>query len=312
MWPKPGEAVSTLKSAYVSRAKTPGGGWLLVGAGVYLADASKAARDTERMTAPELMALVRDGAALFERVGEAAYPQFREKGSKWFRGDTYFVVYTLDGTRTFHAPDPSLEGKDIRGDKDVQGRPYGSMFLAVGAGPSGEGWVHYLYPEPGDIFPAWKSAFVKRVTAPSGKQYLIRSAVYNLQMSQAFVEDVVDRAAARVAARGRDAFAELRDRAGPFVFMDNYVFVTASDGTQLVNGAYPALEGKNLLDLKDVKGKALVREYLGAASKAGSAWVEYYWYKPGDNVPVPKQAYVRMVRHGPDTYFVGSGLYLPE
>jgi signal transduction histidine kinase len=94
--------------------------------------------------------------------------------------------------------------------------------------------------------------------------------------------------------------------------METYAFVTSPEGTQLVNAGYPALEGKNILDLKEVKGKALVREYIDAASRAGAGWVEYYWYKPGENTPVRKQAYVRMVRHGAETYVVGSGLFLDE
>jgi hypothetical protein len=42
----------------------------------------------------------------------------------------------------------------------------------------------------------------------------------------------------------------------------------------------------------------------------GSAWVDYYWYKPGHNTPTLKQAYVRKVQFGRETYIVGSGLYV--
>jgi signal transduction histidine kinase len=89
-----------------------------------------------------------------------------------------------------------------------------------------------------------------------------------------------------------------------------YVFVNAADGTELVNAAQPSMEGKNVIDLKDVKGKPLVHDYIAAAMKDGNAWVEYYWYKPGDNTPVRKQAYVRKVQSGEDTYIVGSGVYM--
>ncbi|HEX7406558.1 MAG TPA: cache domain-containing protein, partial [Candidatus Binatia bacterium] len=91
MWPKPGESVSTQKSAYVSKAKM-GEKWVLVGCGVYLADAPKEAQAAKKMTAPELMTLVREAAAVLETQGEEAYPEFRKKGSKWFRDDTYFFV----------------------------------------------------------------------------------------------------------------------------------------------------------------------------------------------------------------------------
>jgi signal transduction histidine kinase len=130
-----------------------------------------------------------------------------------------------------------------------------------------------------------------------------------MQMDQAFIEDVVDRAAALVADRGKEAFGVLRDKRGPFVFMDTYVFVDSPDGVELVNPAQHSLEGRNIIDLRDAKGKALIREYIEAARKQGSAWVDYEWYKPGDNAPAHKRAYVRQVKSGPDTYYVGSGLY---
>ena len=309
MWPKPGESVSTLKSAYVSKAKL-GDQWVLVGCGVYLADAPKTVPVAKKMTALELMTLVREGAAVLEKNGEKAYPEFRKKGSKWFRDDTYFFVWTMDGTPTFYAADPAREGQNDSGLKDVLGRPIGKMFLEMAASSSGEGWIHYMYPEPGDIFPTWKSTFVKRVTFPSGKQHIIGCGIYNMQMDKAFIEDVVNHAAALVADRGREAFRQLRDKTGPFVFMDTYVFVETTDGTELVNPAQLSLEGKNIIDLKDVKGKAAVQEEIAAAMKDGSAWVECYWYKPGSNTPARKQTYVRKVQSGRDTYIVGSGVYM--
>lgn len=311
MWPKPGESVSTQKSTYVSKAKLRDH-WVMVGCGVYLAQAPKAVQATRKMTAPQLMTLVREGAVVFEKQGEAAYPEFRQKGSKWFRDDTYFFVWSLDGTRVFHAANPAVEGLNVSAIKDVLGRPFGRMFLDAAASPSGEGWVHYMYPEPGDIFPTWKSAFVKRVTFPSGKQYIVGCGIYNMQMDKAFIEDVVNRAAALVAARGKEAFPQLRDKTGPFVFMDTYVFLNSPDGTELINPAQPSLEGKNVMEVRDVNGKAFVQEYLAAAMNRGSGWVDYYWYQPGDNTPARKQAYVRKVQSGQDTYVVGSGFYLEK
>ncbi|HET9512799.1 MAG TPA: cache domain-containing protein, partial [Gemmatimonadales bacterium] len=279
LWPKPGESVSTRKSAHVSLARLAGKP-VMVGCGTYLADAPKAAR-VKQMTAGELMALVREGAALLEQEGEQAYPEFRTRGSKWFRYNTYFFVWTTDGIRTFQAPEPALEGQDVRGLKDIAGRPIGEMILGVGTGPTGEGWVHYMYPEPGDIFPAWKSTFLKRVTFPSGKQHILGCGIYHMQMDRVLVEDLVDRAAALLAEKGKEAFGQLRDKTGPFVFMDTYVFVHSMNGTELVNPAQPSLEGRNLMDLKDVRGKAVVREQITAVTQDASAWLECHWYRPG-------------------------------
>jgi len=293
----------------VSRAKM-GTKWVLVGCGVYLVDAPKAVPVAAKMTAPELMTLVREAAAVFEQHGDKAYPEFRTMGSKWFHDETYFFALTMDGTDVFHAADPAREGRNDIGLKDVLGRAFVKMSLEAAAGPSGEGWVHYMYPEPGNIFPAWKSTFVKRVTFPSGIPHAIGCGIYNMQMEKAFIEDVVGRAATLVTKQGTGAFAQLRDKTGPFVFMDTYVFVHTLDGTELVNPAQPSLEGRNLMELRDLRGKAVVQEQTAAAMKFGSAWMECYWFKPGDNTPARKDTYVRKVQSGPQTYIVGSGVYM--
>lgn len=308
MWPKPGESVSTQKTSYVSKARI-GDKWVMVGCGVYLADAPRAISKEKKMTAPELMMLVRDAAILFEQQGENAFPEFRNNGSKWFRDNTYFFVWTMDGVRFFHAANPAGEGENMSGIKDVLGRPWGKMFLDAVNTLQGEGWVHYMYTEPGDIFPTWKSSFLKKVTFPSGKRYLIGCGIYNMDMDKAFIEDVVNKASDLVAERGKESFGQLRDKTGPFVFMDTYVFVDNIDGIELVNPAHPTLEGKNLINEKDLKGKYMVRDYIDAAKKSNGAWVDYYWYRPGENTQARKYTFVRKVKHRAETFIVGAGFY---
>jgi len=308
MWPKPGESVSTGKSAFVSKAKM-GDKWVLVGSGIYLPEARKEMPTAKKMKATELMTLVREGAAVLQKDGEMAYPEFRKKNSKWYRDNTYLFVFNMDGARVLHPVEPESEGQNDAGLKDVIGRAIGKMILETGASLSGEGWVHYMYPEPGEVFPTWKSSFVKRVTYPDGKQYIVGSGIYNMEMDKAFIEDVVNRAAALVEEQGKEAFVLLRDKKGPFVFMDTYVFVDNQEGVELVNAAQPGLEGKNLINEKDINGKLLERDIIDSATKKGSAWVDYYWYKPGQNEPAHKQAFVRKVQHGNETYIVGAGFY---
>lgn len=308
MWPKPGESISTEKATYVSKAKL-GNQWVLVGCGVYLADAPRATSSKPKMSATELLTLVRDAAKLLEQQGEKALPAFREKGSRWFHDDTYFFLWTLDGTRIFHAANPAGEGMDVSRLKDVQGRPIGQMCIETGATPGGEGWIHYLYPEPGDIFPTWKSTYIKRITFPSGEQYLLGCGIYNMQMDRTFIEELVNRAANLVASQGAGAFTQLRSKTGPFVFMNVYVFVQDTKGTELVNAAQPSLEGQNLLNMRDLKGKPVIKEQRDAVLKKGSTWLSFYWYRPGDNTPALKHTYARKVQYRGTSFIVGSGFY---
>lgn len=68
------------------------------------------------------------------------------------------------------------------------------------------------------------------------------------------------------------------------------------------------LQGKNLYDHKDVKGKYVIRE-LSAAAKKGGGFVEFYWVKPGTKGEKKKRGYVEPIP-GTD-YFIGTGVYLP-
>jgi len=68
------------------------------------------------------------------------------------------------------------------------------------------------------------------------------------------------------------------------------------------------LQGKNLYDHKDVKGKYVIRE-LSAAAKKGGGFVEFYWVKPGTKGEKKKLGYVEPIP-GTD-YFIGTGVYLP-
>ena len=66
------------------------------------------------------------------------------------------------------------------------------------------------------------------------------------------------------------------------------------------------------MEMKDPDGKMLTVDMLEVAKSKGAGWVDYYWYKPGENTPARKVSYVRKVVSGRDTFIVGSGLYLDE
>jgi signal transduction histidine kinase len=133
-----------------------------------------------------------------------------------------------------------------------------------------------------------------------------------MPLDRTLIEDLVDRAAERIQKEGKRAFPELRDKTGPFVFMDTYIFVQDLTGVELVNPAQPSLEGRNLRDLKDAQGTKVVREQIALAKKKDRAWMDVYWYRPGTNEPAPKHTYLRRVTSAGKTYIVGSGLYSTE
>jgi signal transduction histidine kinase len=309
LWPKPGESIPTQKSSYVEKVKFKDS-WVLVGCGVYLADAPVSAKPVPTLSADAVIRLVNESAAMLSTQGESAYAEFRKAGNKWRQGSTYLFSMDSKGTRKLNAARPNLEGLNIADEKDIHGRPYGKMMLEIAHSKSGEGWVHYLYPKPGNLFPMWKSAFCKRVILPDGEKHLLCAGSYAMAMNDTLIEDVVNQAAMLIQQKGPAAFQELRDPHEKFRFMDTYIFVNSNDAMELVNGGTPYMEGKNVANLKDAKGTPLAINCIKEAKEKGKAWVDCYWYKPGENIASLKKTFVKKVEFGKDWYVVGSGYYV--
>lgn len=88
-----------------------------------------------------------------------------------------------------------------------------------------------------------------------------------------------------------------------------YFFVNDYHGKTLVHGAKPALEGRDLWDLKSKDGKFLIRD-IDQAAKDGSGFTSYMWDKPGFAEPVDKISYVKTLDKW--DWIIGTGLYIDD
>lgn len=260
----------------------------------------------------QLVALVKDAASVIEQRGEAAFSEFKKRGAKWLHDDTYIFVIGLDGYVYVNPSRPELEGKVQIGLKDLMGKAFIKSFVreATAYSSKSDGWSHYVWFRPGEENPMWKTSYVKRVKAPSGKEYIVGSGLYEMKMEKLFVVDMVEKAAELITKRGKQAFGELKDPMGDFNYLTSYVFVLDANGKDLVNPAFPGFEGQNVRDLKDVTGRYFIRDMMKALEGADSVWIDYMWPKPRQAAPSKKIAYVKKVTVNKETYYVGSGVYL--
>jgi signal transduction histidine kinase len=260
-----------------------------------------------------LVSSVQAAASEVRTNGEAAFAAFRRPGAPWFQGEAYIVVLGSDGRSLVYPPDLRGEGLNYRDFQDLGGKPFGRQIMAVAESASGRGWVHYQWRRPNsrDRRPVWKATYVERVTAPSGRTYLVLSGLYEPPMVKAFVVDAVESAALLLQREGRAAFAALRDPLGPFFYQDTYAFVLDRNGTLLLNPAFPALEGRNFTNWPDPAERANAAESLKAVLKDGSTWTTYSWPRPlAPKLLESKTTYLRrVVAPGGEVLIVGSGLY---
>jgi cytochrome c len=112
--------------------------------------------------AKQIVALVEKAAALIDSKGKPIFPEFRKTDSEWRTGDTYLFVNDLKGMVLLNPAFPELEGKDLSGRKDSNGKLFFLEFLKV-VQSKGSGWVDYMFPKPGQSQPSQKWSYVKAV-----------------------------------------------------------------------------------------------------------------------------------------------------
>lgn len=266
----------------------------------------------DHAAARQLVAFVKAAADLVKIKGEKAFPQFRKKGGKWFKGERYIFVDTLGGVCMVNPALPSQEGKNLWHVKDVNGNRIVAHFIReVTYRHKSQGWSHYLWPRPGAKKPVWKSAYVIRVKAPSGREYIVGSGVYNMPMEKCFAIDLVKEAVELLKRIGQRAFSIIGARNQGFYYKHAYVWVVNQKGVLLVNAGFPRLVGKSLWNRKDKAGVYVVREYIALAKKLGRGWTTYRWPKPpGRKKWSTKHNYVEAVKVGGELLVVGCGVYL--
>ena len=260
----------------------------------------------------ELVLLVQEASEVINQRGiDRACSEFQSFESRWFQGESYVFVLAMDGEAICHPAQPNLHGKSLLELRDPHGKPIVQNFLQELSDGDDEGWVHYLWPKPGETTFFWKSTYVRRVF-DEDTEYIVGSGLYSMKMERFFVVEQVEDASRLISQMGTSAFSLIKDRSSGFRFLDAYIFVMSFDGIQQINLGFPELEGVNLLDFQDSHGKLVSREMLRLLEGQPAGWVEYMWPKPGEGLPSRKSSYVRLVEIEDQRYVVGAGVYLEQ
>ena len=127
------------------------------------------------------------------------------------------------------------------------------------------------------------------LAALAGAAPLVRAADV---VTKPEAEAMVKKALAYLKANGREkTFAEIDKKDGQFVDRDLYLTVYGLDGVVRAHGANAKMIGKNLMELKDVDGKAFVKERVEMAKKKVPFWQDYKFNNPVSGKIEPKTMY---------------------
>lgn len=117
---------------------------------------------------------------------------------------------------------------------------------------------------------------------------------------------MVKKAVTFIKTNGKDkGYAEISNKAGQFNDRDLYVVVYGLDGVVRAHGANEKMIGKNLIELKDIDGKAFVKERVELAQSKGTFWQDYKFTNPVSKKVEPKSMYCEKL----DDVAVCGGIY---
>jgi hypothetical protein len=117
---------------------------------------------------------------------------------------------------------------------------------------------------------------------------------------------MVKKGVAFIRANGKEkGYADISSKASQFKDRDLYLVVYGLDGTVHAHGANEKMIGRNLIELKDVDGKAFVKERVELGSTKGTFWQSYKFTNPTNKKIEAKRMYCERL----DDTVVCGGIY---
>jgi methyl-accepting chemotaxis protein len=89
-----------------------------------------------------------------------------------------------------------------------------------------------------------------------------------------------------------------------------YLWINDLHPRMIMHPTRPELDGKDVTDDADPKGKKLFQAFVQTVREKGAGFVDYEWPRPGADRPVPKLSYVK--GYEPWGWILGSGVYLDD
>lgn len=154
------------------------------------------------------------------------------------------------------------------------------------------------------IFPAFKNHIM------DGKREMIKEMVQMVCTGLSAYEKEVRDGRFTLEEAQRKAKEHIRRlRYGPE--MKDYFWINDIHGKMVMHPYRMDLEGKNVIDLRDKKGKYLVKEFLKVVKAHGAGYVDYMWqWKDNPRRIVPKLSFVK--EFAPWGWIIGTGIYVED
>ncbi|PLY09813.1 MAG: chemotaxis protein [Arcobacter sp.] len=202
----------------------------------------------------------------------------------------YFWINDTDAVIIMHPIKPQLNGKNLDNHKDQNGKKIFHEFAQV-AESNGDGFVDYVWPKPGFEKPQPKVSYVK-LFKPFN--WVIGTGEYVSDVSTALKEEALK------------SIASMR------YGESGYFWINDSKPKMLMHPIKPSLNGKDLSNNSDAKGKKHFVEMVkvSTAKKEGGL-VNYWWDRPNKKGD-PRQKFSYVQKFEPWDFIIGTGAYVDD
>ena len=202
----------------------------------------------------------------------------------------YFWVNDTNAVIVTHPIKPALNGKDMAEYKDQGGKKIFSEFAAV-AKKDSEGFVDYVWPKPGFEAPQLKVSFVK-LFKPFN--WVIGTGEY--------VDDVTT----KIQDEAKKVISDMR------YGTDGYFWINDSYPKMVMHPIKPSLNGEDLSNNKDAKGKKHFVEMTEVVKKnKDGGLVKYFWDRP-DKKGDPREKFSYVQKFEPWDWIIGTSAYVDD
>ena len=156
-----------------------------------------------------LVSKVATAVEAIKAKGEDFFPELRT--ASWYKDSNYVFVADLSGVGIVNPPAPEFEGVNALQLKDSWGTQMIKQYLEELTVHNKQSvWVHYFGINPVSGKEEWKSTFVMKAIAASGKGYAVGSGIYNMKMESILVGDDLQKACDLIEKDGLGAVEELK------------------------------------------------------------------------------------------------------
>lgn len=274
---------------------------LLFTSALFAADkTAPTATSGENSETARAQALLAKAVEYFKANHDKALPAFI-RSSEFISGELYvYVIGTNGGFLASGGSSSALIGRDVTNMRDAAGKEFFREMIDT-AKSKGSGVVEYRWLNRVDRKVERKVTYFQKV----GNR-IIAVGYYIPRASQEQAKALLKDAVTEVKKSPTSAFAAFNDLNGKFIQDDLYVFVIDLKDTKFrAHGATPSMIGTVALDLKDPKGKPLLKEMIASAGPNGKGSLQYHWRNPVTEKVEAKRTFLRKV----DNYLVGVGYY---